>query len=63
MRPARGLDDKIRRFQSDGTGRVEDVGCRKPQSGMPDRSVHQVNESSAIDVREARMRREPRRKI
>ena len=56
----RGLDHQIGRFQSEGTGRVEDVGRRKPQSGMPHRRIHQVNESSTIDVRQARMRRERR---
>ena len=62
LRPTRDLHDQVGDFQPDGTGRVENVGRRKPQSGMPHRRIYQVNESSAIDVRQARMRCEPDRK-
>ena len=62
MRSARGLDHQIGHFKSEGTGRVKDIGRRKPHPGMPHRCIHQVNESSTIDVRQAYMRREPGRK-
>jgi hypothetical protein len=62
LRSARGLDHQIGRFQPEGTGCIEDARRRKPQSGVPDRSIHQVNESSAIDIRKPRMRGERRRK-
>lgn len=56
LRSARDPDHQIGRFQSEGAGCVQEVGRRKPQSGMPDRGVHEVDESSAIDVGQPRMR-------